>query len=40
MLVMYVDVTHFLHEAEGSRKAGVRVASAQGISECDPVNHL
>lgn len=40
MLVMYVDVTHFPHGVVGSRKAGGRFAPAQGVSECDPVNHL
>lgn len=40
MLVTYVDVPHFLHGVGDSRKAGVRFASAQGVSECDSVNHL
>lgn len=40
MPVIYVDILHFLHGVGDSRKARVRFASAQGISECDPVNRV
>lgn len=40
MFVNCVDVLHLLHEIGDRGKARVTFASAQSISERDPVDHL